>query len=64
MIPLSEQDKHVQHEKVEQRKGVMNDVALPVTQTGAGGAAAGAANAWLSNKLGGGQKQPPPKKDN
>ena len=54
-------DKQVKPDQVEQR-GVVSDVAVPIGQAVATGAVGGAVNAWVSDKLGGGQK-PPPDKD-
>jgi hypothetical protein len=56
-------DKQVKPDQIEQR-GIVSDVAVPIAQAGVGGLGIGAANAWVSTKFGGGQKQPPPKKDN
>ena len=55
-------DQQVKPEQIEQ-KGFLQDVALAVGQSLLTGVAAGWASAKVSNKLGGGQNQPPPKKD-
>ena len=63
MFVSDHKDKQVKPEQIEQ-KGFLQDVALPVGQSLLTGVGAGWASAKASNKLGGGQNQPPPKKDN
>ena len=57
-----DKDKQVRPGPIEQ-KSLLHDVALPIAEATATGAGIGVAT-WATNKFGGGQKQPPPKKDN
>lgn len=54
-------DKQIKPDQGE-RHGLVSEVVVPIAQAGVAGLGIGAANAWVTDKVGGGEK-PPPDKD-
>jgi hypothetical protein len=54
-------EKRVQDLAGTEKKGLVQDVVVPIAQAGAGGLGVGAANAYVNHKLSQ-QKNPPPEK--
>jgi hypothetical protein len=46
-----------------EKKGLVQDVVVPIAQAGAGGLGVGAANAYVNHKLSQQKNPPPDKKD-